>query len=454
MQNENITILLRMFICFVVLCLLFASCGRERAETTEYYGYDEIHEETYVVYYEPTVGSALTEMQLLLLEDLDYFLHVMETDFCLFDVQYWARGVDIRAYVEIIRSEILNNPNMTADGFFNLLYSQFPHFEPNGLGAHFRLVCRAYYRSIYYNRAHEHWQSFCFSSLARMSYPHVRAFYSPGRGNIASSLAFADSPTLTQTPSRGISIEEGKIAYLHIRNFWNWHDRTLEGFLVFYESIQGYEHLIIDISNNTGGHVQYFLNAVMQPNISETLHSSAFMFFSMGNYNIEHTASRIRRNYLGRYNAFGERISVAELLASYDLPDINMADMERMEYVYRLSAVITPMRLSRFNYQPAFDGKIWLLIGSGAVSAGEYAARISKNTGFATLVGERTGGQLGGRRIFVDLPNTGILFQMDLFYPTDKHGRPFDAGTYPHHFTRPGLTALETTLQLIAEGNY
>ena len=451
MQHKNITELLRIFICFVVLCLLFTSCGRERAETTQYYGYDQIHEETYTVYYEPTVGSALTEMQLLLLEDLDYFLHVMETDFCLFDVQYWARGVDIRAYVEIIREEILSTPNMTVDEFFNLLYLQFPHSEPTGLGAHFRFVCRGYYRGIYYNRASWHWQAFCGSSLARLSHPHVREFYGR-RMNITRGLMAYGSNL--QGASRGISIEEGRIAYMSIGSFFNWHSYSLERYLEFYESIQGYEHLIIDISNNRGGHVQYFFNAVIQPNISETLHSNAFMFFSIGNYNLEHTAFRVRRNYLGRYNAFEGRISVAELLASYDLPDINMADMERMEYVYRLSAVITPMRLSRFNYQPAFDGKIWLLTGPGAVSGGEYAARISKNSGFATLVGERTGGQLGNTRIFVGLPNTGILFQMDLFYPTDRHGRPFDAGTYPHHFTRPGLTALETTLQLIAEGNY
>jgi len=158
------------------------------------------------------------------------------------------------------------------------------------------------------------------------------------------------------------------------------------------------------------------------------------------------------------HTTYSTFIPVDEMLGRYHLPALNMtelniADIERMDYAFRISMTVNP-ETSRTGVRPAFDGKIWLLTGSGTGSATELAARFAKNTGFATLVGERTGGNYGGSRIFVPLPNSGIVFQFDLFYITDNFGRSFEAGTYPHHFNREGYDALETVLQLIAEGEF
>lgn len=76
----------------------------------------------------------------------------------------------------------------------------------------------------------------------------------------------------------------------------------------------------------------------------------------------------------------------------------------------------------------------------------------AKETGYITLVGERTGGSLGGPRTLAPMPNTGIAFYFDIFYITDSRGRPLEAGTIPYHFNRPGLDALEAVLELINEG--
>ena len=87
-------------------------------------------------------------------------------------------------------------------------------------------------------------------------------------------------------------------------------------------------------------------------------------------------------------------------------------------------------------------------------SGAQIAAWLAKNSGFATLVGEITGGCWGGLRLISAMPNTGILFQFDAFYITDRYGRPLEAGTIPHHFNHPGMDAMETVLALIAEGEY
>ena len=146
---------------------------------------------------------------------------------------------------------------------------------------------------------------------------------------------------------------------------------------------------------------------------------------------------------------------INEFLAENDLPELHLPEIARKEYVMR-SGFQLRRGDNRNEYQGRvdFDGKIWLLVGPRTATTAEFAARLSKNTGFATLVGETTGGQVGGPLVQVALPNTGILFQMKVYYFTDQFGRPYDAGTIPHHFNREGYDALETVLQLIAEGNY
>jgi len=57
-------------------------------------------------------------------------------------------------------------------------------------------------------------------------------------------------------------------------------------------------------------------------------------------------------------------------------------------------------------------------------SGAQIAAWLAKNSGFATLVGEITGGCWGGLRLISAMPNTGILFQFDAFYITDRYPRP------------------------------
>jgi len=38
-----------------------------------------------------------------------------------------------------------------------------------------------------------------------------------------------------------------------------------------------------------------------------------------------------------------------------------------------------------------------------------------------------------------------------MFYVTDTHGRPLEAGTIPHYFNRNGMDALEAVLAIINE---
>jgi hypothetical protein len=84
------------------------------------------------------------------------------------------------------------------------------------------------------------------------------------------------------------------------------------------------------------------------------------------------------------------------------------------------------------------------------MSASEVAAIISLNTGFATVVGEPTAGVTGVVHTFVGLPNTGIVFRIDLGYTVDNLGRSFEEfGVIPQILNMPELDALETVLTIV-----
>ena len=141
------------------------------------------------------------------------------------------------------------------------------------------------------------------------------------------------------------------------------------------------------------------------------------------------------------------------MVFSYDTYDTSLP--ERFDNAIAMRDAVFPLP---WRYRIQFQGEIWVLTDSETASAAEHATRFSKYTGFATIVGEQTRGVVGVpnfTRAFISLPNTGIVVQFDFALLMDEHGNIFEGyGVTPHHFNRPGMDALETTLALIAEGNY
>ena len=497
-------IVLMLILALILIAL--AACG---AEAYEDYCYEEedyaVEDENYAVEEDYIIEEEGHTVQHFL-ADLDYMLYVLENNFALFDVAYWARGVDIRAIVEDIRAEIEQNSDMDVDDFFDSLWHNFSPLT--GVG-HFQIIGPHYHNNMVNNPGTWHWSFFPVTSMARVIYPHVLAFYEPrhpnvenewtmsandltdgliqhridhaiflGENELAEELteAWLDgdydavlqlflyiSEIFSNTPNvRTNIIEEKRIAHLAIDSFmrgptiWSREEAQILNFL---EEIRDFDHLIIDIRRGGGGNPSYFYNAIMGPNIDRQMLVYGYAFLTPGTYTLEFIGPgflppRRLNNVSGLQVRDGQFRPIAEMLEELDLPNLNLADMERMDYGLSIRTVIGPSRLPRFDRQPAFDGKIWLLTSPYMGSAGQIIPWVVQDTGFATLVGEVTGGAYGGPRILVALPNTGILFQMDLFYVTDQHGRPLEAGTIPDYFNRPGMDALQTVLAMIEEGSY
>jgi hypothetical protein len=415
----------------------------------------EVEENDFVVENEENLS-----MQAAFLEDLDYMLYVLENNFALFDVAHWARGVDIYAIVEDVRAEILANPDMDAHDFYVALDNSFRPLINIG---HFWFYDFVQYDYAANNPGSWHRWFFSADALARLRYPHVADFYEQNRDRFP-QVGWTGG---TVSPNNVIinSIEEGRIAYLSVGSFW-WtnfpgseHDNQI---LDFFEDIRGYGHLIIDLRNTGGGCASNFIVSMVGPNIEESIRLEGFVFLTHGDYVEGYYERVLTGGSLGpphmqtRMNSVDRELRpIDELLEEFDLTEFNMADAERLDYGFRMHLDVRARQLPRFDNQPAFDGEIWFLTGPRMGSAIQISSWVAKEVpDFATLVGEVTGGMYGGPRTFVALPNSGIVFNMDVFYITDSHGRPLEAGTIPHYFNREGMDALETVLAMIEEGQY
>ena len=241
-------------------------------------------------------------------------------------------------------------------------------------------------------------------------------------------------------------IAPGSIAYISIASFSNDMDFDAEILFPFYEQIQNFEHLIIDIRGNSGGSPSYFDFNVVQKLIDWRISFSYVVFYM----DTEITAPFInepRSSFVGLQHT---KAPAGAFVRENDLPYFNLEDLELLDY-----AVTWTVNFWWADDNIPFGGKVWLLVDGDSASASEMAAIISMGTGFATVVGENTAGITGVNNTYAALPNTGILFRIDIGYSVDQFGRSFERyGVTPQIRNFEGMDALETVLHLIEIGDF
>ena len=371
--------------------------------------------------------------------DINYMLTVLEENFPSFGVIYSRNGVDMHVKGQNIR-EYIENPRNRIDfyRFWSVLsLDYFYHAFPIG---HLRIVSPEA-RHLHLTYALENlglWSNSAFWIH------YVNAFKSP-----ASQLAY---PALSREVMEAVEaslapddnltieiIEEGRIAYLGVAvMLLNISDGDRDIIRGFYDEIADFEHLIIDIRGNGGGWVRYFDELIAGPLMGSRINSARFYHFMLnGGYNMDYMR-------VSGQNVIHRGRTPSGLLEQYE------------HYSAKFGHHFTVWHHVRPTWQSNFYGKIWMLIDEGVFSASQMVAEFYKQAGFATFVGETTGGMVAtpmGSNFF-SLPNTGIIIRYDPTLATNRNGRPLEYGTDPHHFNRLGMDALETTLALIAEENY
>ena len=379
------------------------------------------------------------------LNDLDYMMWVLENNFPFWSVAYWARGVDIPLLADNARRAIKDAEKLDEDIFLDLMAENFETLM--GIG-HFSIIIPLHYHMIRIGASGGFISNTGFFELLN-SRP-VQDFYSTrviDYEEITLEVLVAESPQpIIKT------MEEESIAIITIPQFAYIGEDAENEIIELYSRLNDFRHLIIDIRGNPGGNLN-LLGIIMglHSDIASTA-TEMFVFFKDGEYITRFTAGSLVSGVFpgqaaGRY-VFG---SVDELLEKNDFTQLVPDDIERFTYAFPATVRITaPIGAERVD----FDGSVWMLVDERVGSAAQITAWLAKDMDFATIVGEITGGAYGGFRTYSAMPNTGILFIFDAFYITDRHGRPLEAGTIPHHFNHPGMDAMETVLALIAEGEY
>lgn len=226
-------------------------------------------------------------------------------------------------------------------------------------------------------------------------------------------------------------LEEGHIAYVAIHSFdMDKYEESRKALFDFYEQVKDYDHVIFDLTGNGGGSSLYFDNLIAAPNLDEPLFVRTFVLMKDGEYNLR----------------FWGDVNFLPASALSYMPHMNKDDLEDLALMQMRNDVVLPMYQEKL-----LKGKLWMLVDEDVFSSSEYAAMMTKESGFATLVGTTTGGDgIGADPLPVVLPNSKIILRYSEFYGTTDDGRNSqEFGTEPDIFCQNGETPLEACLRAI-----
>jgi len=243
-----------------------------------------------------------------------------------------------------------------------------------------------------------------------------------------------------------------EVAYLRINSFMGCHMFDSLTIFPFLQEVQDFDHLILDIRGNTGGDSSYFWTAIFMPLAREAGFISNYQFFAGGE-----GAVNLMDAFLQLFLSLGldEEIlytaiyPISDVVSERGLAHFHPDDYERLSYVFVAREFFDPNWLPDEMRIP-FEGEIWLLVDEMSMSASVAAAQLAISSSFATVVGDNTSGVTGPFHTYIVLPNTGIIWRVDIGSFTDDYGRSIEVyGVTPQIRNFPGMDALETVLAVI-----
>lgn len=232
---------------------------------------------------------------------------------------------------------------------------------------------------------------------------------------------------------------EGRVPYLKIESFAPWDDDAQAKLENFFSSISQEEHLIIDVRGNGGGSDGAWRFGIVPFLAQQEFEFNQFWAAKSGTLNLmlepEFDKSR------------GQITRYTDDSWQKEFPYISL-DMLTGTDIF-LKAAST---LSCTDVKDKFHGKIWVLVDEYCYSATDTFACFCKETGFATLVGTKTGGNgKGAQPYFMALPYSGLIIEYEAYLSFNSNGTCNGiSGTGPDIVSEAGLGALETCLMVIS----
>lgn len=354
-------------------------------------------------------NGQLTQQQKL--KDFEYMYTILKENYPYFGVNKRLNGVDWLAnknkYIEQIKA------TKSDEDYYETLKGIL-HQLNNG---HARLLNKSEY--LTFNKGFKKDEkTYSKAWLDEMNKPEAVKRYSAMKVTKSKE----EVPANTNSDNVKTSIlEENKVAYLAVHSFFNT-DKAKEGQIIksFLQSIKNYKALVIDIRGNGGGDARYWENNIVPMLLNDSVRYNEYLFFRGGEFVEKFIESKFSVGYsaLNRVSSFnGEQLKTLP-------PEI------AKDFKYCVGIPLT--------YKPKnsvdFQGKIYMLVDRNVFSSSETFAVFAKSTGFATLVGEKTGGDgIGFDPAVCTLPS-GYIFE----FPLDMGFAPDGTCNFEHK-TEPDI---------------
>ena len=207
-----------------------------------------------------------------------------------------------------------------------------------------------------------------------------------------------------------MAIEKDKTAYIKINSFAREYiEPDREVLYEFYNQIKDYDNLIIDIAENTGGSSYYWYTNIVMPNLKKDLVHTDYILYKITDQNKDFVLETMTET--------DELLTIDKLDKDIDTSNIPDNILQSANYFIKST--------NQFSKQEPemFKGKIWTLIGEKVYSSAETFSMFCKKTGFATLVGQTTGGNgMGGDPVIFALPYSKLIVRYDMSYGLNPDG--------------------------------
>lgn len=182
--------------------------------------------------------------------------------------------------------------------------------------------------------------------------------------------------------------EESSTAVIHIKSFLYEHIKAdKQALLTFYQTLNNYNNLVIDVQGNTGGDTRYWQNNIVPFLIDSTINYSLYMAFKN---------SPAFYRFAGNMSGFP-----ADSIKLMNMPE----ELQSGQYLIKQSTNSIEPDKKSIHYK----GNIYVLADHNVYSSSEAFVNFCQSSGFAKVTGETTGGDGVGSDPFIyTLPISGI----------------------------------------------
>ncbi|MBN2436737.1 MAG: hypothetical protein JXK07_15865 [Spirochaetes bacterium] len=405
-----------------------------------------------------------------MLEDFDYLMNILEKNYPGFETFERLNGFDWRDKKNIYREAV---SDVKSDKeFFELMFTVFGY--ELGYLFHAGIMSPSFYNEHCdafesfaaefpdYPQLFAPWVDILQNEDVKKKYEYwasllnVESKYGSRSAKKSYPVYYGCKDTKAMPSTSGLTcevLEPGKIAYIKCPTFAAQKTDDLKTVLDFYSKngVKDFESVIIDLRGNGGGDDYYGLTVLMDP-LTENLDDTSFYITWKDNELFKKfydpmfklpfsVAEDIDNQRIVEELSY---IDIADLPSGLDYPDEISAN-------HKYAAQIKYYLNSSPGNPIGFTGDIYVLVDEYVYSASETFTMLAKASGWATIVGTRTGGDgVGFTPVIVTLPNSKLIYRFSNFMSLNPDGTcNEEVGTIPDVQIGSKENALDKALEII-----